>query len=799
MKTNLFFIIAILTVGGAASAQEKLPTEEHCLSVLRSDAGVQQKARACQQLSIVGTGESVDVLAALLGDANLSDYARFALEQIDDERVDEAFRNALAKVKGRQLAGIISSIGARQDTRAVPALERLILDNQSGVSREAVAALGRIATDEAIATIGGVLAAVQDDLRISAAQAALTAGQRLMARGENEKAVAVFNRVLLADVPGHIKNAAAYNSILAGGDSGITLLAEQLRSDDPGKVEMALLAARKLRGSAVSQKLAAEVPNLSPAIQVLTIKALLDRDDPSVAGVIRQLAESNNRNVRTEALKALGQIGDSSAVAILLTAADAGGGESEIALASLRTIQADDIEQQIIACMQSANAPLKAKLIEIIAARRFSAAVAALLTEAANKNETVAIAALKALTELAGPQDLPALVSLLLNIQDARVRSQAEVTAAAVALKKPDKSKQADEVTGALNGARDLETRLSLLRVLGRIGNGTALGALQTALDSDSEAIRDTAIRALAGCPNADALDTLLRICDTAANDTHRILALRGYIRLLGTDDSIAGETKAGLYAKALERAASPAEKRLAIGGLAQVSHPDALNVVAAVLDDPTVRKEAILAALAIAQRTAGASPDLARNTALKIEQIAVSPDIKTQAQTLARTIDGFGDFIVAWQVTDFYTEAYQDHNSLLWSVFEPETPNSTARWSLLPAGTDPERPWMLDLLRLYPGDNRVAYVRTWIYSEQPQDAILELGSDDGVKAWLNGQLIHNHSVARAATPASDKVNISLKSGLNLLMLKISQNTAQWEFCAKITNARNIRVTCLPK
>ena len=334
--------------------------------------------------------------------------------------------------------------------------------------------------------------------------------------------------------------------------------------------------------------------------------------------------------------------------------------------------------------------------------------------------------------------------------------------------------------------------------MLGRIGNGTALGALQTALDSDSEAIRDTAIRALAGCPNADALDTLLRICDTAANDTHRILALRGYIRLLGTDDSIAGETKAGLYAKALERAASPAEKRLAIGGLAQVSHPDALNVVAAVLDDPTVRKEAILWALAIAQRTAGASPDLARNTALKIEQIAVSPDIKTQAQTLARTIDGFGDFIVAWQVTDFYTEAYQDHNSLLWSVFEPETPNSTARWSLLPAGTDPERPWMLDLLRLYPGDNRVAYVRTWIYSEQPQD----VSSNSAATTASRPGLTVSSSIT-TASPAPPRPlptrSTSPSSPGSISSCSRSPKHSAMGVLAKITNARNIRVTCLPK
>lgn len=797
MKSKQYILIAIIALTSTvAVAQQKLKTEQENLSILQSDAALFDKARACEQLSIVGTRRCVGVLAGLLGDEQLSDYARFALEPINDDSVDKAFRDALGKVKGRKLAGVISSIGARGDAKAVSRLKKLVYDTDSGVSAEAIAALGRIASDDAIKIIVKVLSSGPVELRIPAAEACLAAGQQLSIRNKTKKAVALYNAIIKADAANHLTSAATYGSIIAQGESGLGLLIEQLKSDDPGMVEIALLAARKLPGTEVTKSLAGELPRLHPMVQVLLIKALLDRNDPAVVNVIEPLATSGNTNVRAEALKALGQIGNPSSVGTLLKAADGSGTESDIALSSLRTITAEGIDQEIIQGMTAAKGKLKAELIDIIAARRFKAATPALLREAASKDEIVAIAALKALSDMGQQQDLAVLVALLVDIDSNRVRSQGEKTVAAVALKMHDKSMRADVVLEKLNSTRDADVRCSLLRVSGRIGNDKALQALRNALEDNDESIRDTAIRALATCVNTDALDTLMQISSTSANDTHRILALRGYIRLLGVDNKMSQKAKAGMYANAMSKVAGDDDKKLVLAGLANVSHPDALELITGYMDNPSVKNEAIYAALKVAQLTAGAAPSKARSTAMKINEISTSPEVKNQARAIVKAIDGFDDFIVAWKVTRYYTEAHRDHNTLLWMALEPETPNNDAKWSLMPAATDADRPWILDLLKLYPGDNRVAYVKTWVHLEKEQDAILEMGSDDGIKAWLNGKLIHNHSVARAAIPGSDKKGIALKKGWNLLMLKISQNVSGWEFCAKISNAEGITVDC---
>src|SRR5205823_9759192 len=85
--------------------------------------------------------------------------------------------------------------------------------------------------------------------------------------------------------------------------------------------------------------------------------------------------------------------------------------------------------------------------------------------------------------------------------------------------------------------------------------------------------------------------------------------------------------------------------------------------------------------------------------------------------------------------------------------------------WRLMPAGTNPEQPWLLDLLALLGGEQRVAYLRTAVWSDAARDLVLELGSDDGVKAWWNGGVVVARNTARALAPGQEKVSVAVKPG----------------------------------
>jgi hypothetical protein len=76
-----------------------LPSSSALAAVLASDAGLHEKALACQQLAITGGPDAVSALAALLGHERLSDYARSGLEIIADSSAGEALKKALPALK----------------------------------------------------------------------------------------------------------------------------------------------------------------------------------------------------------------------------------------------------------------------------------------------------------------------------------------------------------------------------------------------------------------------------------------------------------------------------------------------------------------------------------------------------------------------------------------------------------------------------------------------------------------------------------------------------------------------------
>ena len=131
---------------GPAASPEK---ESELLTVLRSEAPAADKAIACKQLAIYGSGVAVADLAKLLPDPQLSSWARIALEAIPGPEADEALRSAAESLQGRLLVGMINSIGVRRDANSVAPLTAKLKDSDAEVASAAAVALGRIGNADA--------------------------------------------------------------------------------------------------------------------------------------------------------------------------------------------------------------------------------------------------------------------------------------------------------------------------------------------------------------------------------------------------------------------------------------------------------------------------------------------------------------------------------------------------------------------------------------------------------------------------------------------------------------------------
>lgn len=83
--------------------------------------------------------------------------------------------------------------------------------------------------------------------------------------------------------------------------------------------------------------------------------------------------------------------------------------------------------------------------------------------------------------------------------------------------------------------------------------------------------------------------------------------------------------------------------------------------------------------------------------------------------------------------------------------------------------------------------DQAVAYLRTEIISDREKTAQLEIYTDDGVKAWLNGKLVHSNNISRGIQEEPDTVDVTLKKGMNHLMLKVTDDVLAWGAIVRLT------------
>ncbi len=78
------------------------------------------------------------------------------------------------------------------------------------------------------------------------------------------------------------------------------------------------------------------------------------------------------------------------------------------------------------------------------------------------------------------------------------------------------------------------------------------------------------------------------------------------------------------------------------------------------------------------------------------------------------------------------------------------------------------------------------AYAFMNIISPQDQAVKMGVGSDDAIKVWLNGVVVHRNNADRKTSGIQDKFDVNLKAGNNPLLVKVNDNAENWGMFFKI-------------
>jgi hypothetical protein len=225
-------------------------------------------------------------------------------------------------------------------------------------------------------------------------------------------------------------------------------------------------------------------------------------------------------------------------------------------------------------------------------------------------------------------------------------------------------------------------------------------------------------------------------------------------------------------------------ERRMAVSVYGKTGCPDALKTLMPFMAKPGLQDETRQAVLSLAEALVASEPELAGKAADEVLKRAKDGDERDRARRIAERWRENTGYVTQWDAAGPFSSEDIKGTELFDVAFAPEEEGSVEWKQAVSTGCNKFSAG-LDLKALFRDDDRAAYVRCRVASDRARDAVLELGSDDGVKAWLNGKLVHANNAVREMKPGDDRVPVALKKGVNILLLKVVQGDGDWGVCAR--------------
>ena len=568
--------------------------EARLLRFLETKATPEARMAACRLLRVIASDTAVPALQAMLSDRRSADLALYVLQQIPGAPADRALLQAVSSAAGTAKVAVIAAVGERRMAAAVPALVPLL--RQPEFARASALALGGIGDEAAARALVAAYATAPADLKPVLAAASARCAERALAAGNAAGALRLYE-TLLADpaLAAPLRQAVAIGRISAAGDGGTAVVLELLNGSDAAMQQAAISRVPDVIAPQAIAPVCALLPRLPEESQVALLAALASYPADRVLPTVLEAARGGTTAVRLAALKALETTGDASVVpALLETAAKARGPEQAAARTALGMLKGRAVDDALLA--QFARKPaedVELELLTAVAERRIYHAKTLVAASLASTSAKARVQALKALRTIGTPSDIPAVLDLLLESADEAERSEAEATLSALAQKVAGADGRAREVRVRLASEKEPEARARLIGLLPIVGDSSTLPLLRAAMDDRDPGVRDAAVRAMTAWPTAAARDDIFRLARDVRNETHRLLAIRGLVRIIDGERYRDPESAVADLRLAAGFSWRPEEQKLILGALAKFACRDALSLATGFLREPDVKAEA--------------------------------------------------------------------------------------------------------------------------------------------------------------------------------------------------------------
>lgn len=395
------------------------------------------------------------------------------------------------------------------------------------------------------------------------------------------------------------------------------------------------------KGAAATQLFAAQLANLDAGGQVALLAALKDRGDVAArSAVLDLITSSKDEKVRAAAVSALGTLGNEADLPLLTkTLADSSGAEQSAARRSLVELPGTGVAKALAMEMKSStNSGTKAALIDVLATRRATDELPALVTATVDDNGQVRSAAMSALGQIGRPEQIAAALPGILKAQRGGERDSAERNVALICARIDNEDQRGAKVIEALN-TMPAADRDELLPLVGRVGGKKLIGFVADIASESDPARRKFGIDALSKWPDASVADKLLEIANKTADPGERHQAFQGYVKIAASRDNRSDRQRFDRMKEAMKAARTPEEQTLVINRIRTAYDVQSIRFLLPYLDEPQFAQLACESIVEIAHHREVRDPNKAEfDKALdKVIEVAKDPVVVDRAQRYKR------------------------------------------------------------------------------------------------------------------------------------------------------------------
>ncbi len=593
----------------ATTKDEKGKIEKTYLAALKKTTIAEVRAYFMDNLKLVGSNESVNVLKDYISDKESYDPAISTLVSIGTEDARKALLNALPKQSANIQVRLIKSLGELNDQPALTSITSFATSENASLRKQALWTIALLADASSYPVL--LQQAQHVGFRNDPTEATTSLVEYLhqMTTKGNTPLVKEISKVLLDNTidasQQHFRLASLKGMAKADAEATIaTLIKERSRFDAEYQKEVLKIAVPSA-GSAIALKLWQKEYKKSTGsgqADILSMLAKANRNYSFVETMLVPALSSSNQAVRMAAADEIAALKNKKFTAALLDYLLKAKDDAELTAAKQALLQVADKETDALITqgLESADAKNKIVLLEILGARRAVAHFDVVSKQTTSADSTVKKAAYHALPNVSAGSNVSALLKMLVGME---TRNEQRAIQAAII-------SALDKNSAPLVNELYATQKTKVLPVLPYLNDVGALEKVVTAFYHGNESEKKVAFDALRNWQDHGAIRTLMAIRKDESLKPYHAQALQSLVSQAGKsvwpDDQ-----KLLMLREMMTLASNKNEKTTILRAAGSVRTFLSLVFVSNYLDDQELSSAASRAAMQIALPTSDAKPGL--------------------------------------------------------------------------------------------------------------------------------------------------------------------------------------------